>query len=647
MIDELARCTFTAPERWGWQYVKDDTPITAVLDPKPTWDPTPPSTESTYEYETQVAWGRKQGFIWFLITIGLIVTTIGVFRYIALRASIISPPVSAYGIPISPGNLNPVELHPTIFRTAACVCLVSAVVRLLYLRNFLRRTHAAAAERLRRLEETNQQRLMQESKQYLAQVANWQEKVDLQKEQIRREQEARDQAPVWFPIQPTLPDRRLDVFGGDGGRDGWSHLLATMGTSLLASGRSIGLLDLTGMDVGSSLERLATSSGTPCRRLDLPNDLGGVDLLHGLSPDELAELVSRAVGAERPADGDGLLNGLRADILRTVTLALAENAGAEHGFARLVAGVQVLRRTNHDSPLTQAEQLALGEQVNRFTAVRAAGDELYFLEVRLNALAAAAEPERVPFWSPDGNGLFAHTGLGVVSTSPDAHSSVRKKMLDLLLVLLAKRSMAIGGADAFPDVLIVASADSLGGPLLEELSDQCRRSRVRLVLLLEHLRDDLNALIGSGSTVLLMQLGNDTEAQAAATFIGRGHKFVLSGITYEDGSSTNTGGEEGTGGQSTTGSSYSRHSGTTTNESRTGSWSRARTWGQSTSKGTSEAHTRVQELLVEPHVLQTLPPTAFILVDNAAGVRRVVSGDCNPGIALRAGQVSAIPYRAG
>jgi hypothetical protein len=37
---------------------------------------------------------------------------------------------------------------------------------------------------------------------------------------------------------------------------------------------------------------------------------------------------------------------------------------------------------------------------------------------------------------------------------------------------------------------------------------------------------------------------------------------------------------------------------------------------------------------VEPAVLQSLPETAFVLVEAAAGGRRVRFGDCNPGIAM-------------
>ena len=40
------------------------------------------------------------------------------------------------------------------------------------------------------------------------------------------------------------------------------------------------------------------------------------------------------------------------------------------------------------------------------------------------------------------------------------------------------------------------------------------------------------------------------------------------------------------------------------------------------------------EFQVEPTALQSLAPTAFVLVEAGPTGRRVVMGDCNPGIVL-------------
>src|SRR5262249_3879967 len=129
------------------------------------------------------------------------------------------------------------------------------------------------------------------------------------------------------------------------------------------------------------------------------------------------------------------------------------------------------------------------------------------------------------------------------------------------------------------------------------------------------------------------------EAERAARFIGRGHRFVLSRVTLAQGTTqTHASGE-------TEGESESR--------SRTSAdWSvtrtRARSWGSTTSyaEGTNwhyaETRQRVYEYLVEPTALQNLPDYALLVVhhgqgfdvgaEQLAGRPRIQVADCNPDI---------------
>jgi hypothetical protein len=209
-------------------------------------------------------------------------------------------------------------------------------------------------------------------------------------------------------------------------------------------------------------------------------------------------------------------------------------------------------------------------------------------------------------------------------------------------------------------VLVVAGADHIGRESLEALTRQARRVGVRLVLLLEHLRGETKQVLGSSdSAAILMQLGNAQEAAAAAEFIGRGHKFVLSQLTHQIGKTftTGTGYSRGvTEGTSET-TSHSQTSGTNTstgggaarslgrNWSQTSSdsltTSRARTWQESVNRSVADSTNdgttlgRVYEYTVEPTTIQSMPPTAFVLIESGTSGRRVIMGDCNPGIALR------------
>jgi hypothetical protein len=172
-----------------------------------------------------------------------------------------------------------------------------------------------------------------------------------------------------------------------------------------------------------------------------------------------------------------------------------------------------------------------------------------------------------------------------------------------------------------------------------------------------------------------MRLGNGEDAKVASEQIGMEHRFVLSQLTDTVGSSvTGTGGwsytstvgtadslslslstsqtsgrSRGRGrtrsdpapfGQRTRSGSreMSQSSGTSESESITEGINASTSWGLSTSTaiGTNESLARTaqrsRELLVEPHELQQLPPSAVIVSYASREGRQVVLADANPGI---------------
>jgi hypothetical protein len=191
------------------------------------------------------------------------------------------------------------------------------------------------------------------------------------------------------------------------------------------------------------------------------------------------------------------------------------------------------------------------------------------------------------------------------------------------------------------------------------MARQARRAGVRLIFLVQHLRDDMQKLLGAaGSVTLLMQLGNGDEASTAAEFVGRGYKFVLSqltvqvGKTFTHGTSSTEGGSIGTarsrgysfgstsshsmGGNGTTSSSVGSASSTTvgTTQTREQNWSDTVNQSEADSQNHGSTTARVYEFTVEPTSLQGLAPTAFVMVETGPTGRRVVMGDCNPGTVL-------------
>ena len=191
-------------------------------------------------------------------------------------------------------------------------------------------------------------------------------------------------------------------------------------------------------------------------------------------------------------------------------------------------------------------------------------------------------------------------------------------------------------------MLVIAGADRMSRDSLEALTRQARRAEIRLVLLLEHLRGEIQQLLGNAnSAAILMQLGNAQEAAAAAEFIGRGHKFVLNQITRQVGK-TFTKGTGQTWGTSDSQNTTKSTSNGSSDWSRSTSFteSRSRTWQDSANKSVADSTTdgetasRVYEYTMEPTTIQSLPPTAFVLIETGALDRRVTVGDCNPGIIL-------------
>lgn len=410
--------------------------------------------------------------------------------------------------------------------------------------------------------------------------------------------------------------------------------------------------------------------------MTLPAESGCFPLLDGLTVDEIAELVAEV--ARGPWAGGKDDRGLHADLIREI----AELFDEPITVPRLAASLRVIRgryAPDRETALTDVEFARLSGLVEQAGATERDRAEIHLLSTVLDALAPeSATVPRPPRWSR----------LTIVATDADTR---RKKALDRLLFHRVLRDLS-GGRIRGHTVLMVAGAASLDLESLETMAREARRCGVPLVLLMEKLRDELTQLLGrSGSATIFMRLGNADEARAAATHIGRGHKLVLSRLTEQVGRSLTTGSAESVGAQDgehiatttttgtttsserSTGMSRERHpdrfglpmghgprtvhdgstSGVSSSTSRAESVgrSRSRSW-QTTVRysaqvagSTSETYGRTYDFHTEPTEFQDLAPTAFVLVEPGAAGRRVVMGDCNPGIALLDG-LSLPPGRA-
>ncbi|MFF6886020.1 hypothetical protein ACFY9F_22900 [Streptomyces sp. NPDC012421] len=586
---ELAAEVFDGAERWGWEYVPPPTPL-----PHPAAARPPEWTEPFYpelaRLQAEEAGRRgKAGVPVAVVVIGVC----AVFNiFLALVLAVVGGVVLA--------ATRPSRRVETARR-------------------------AALADRDRRLAEHQQL------------LARWNEEL----EQHRQEQ-VRTSATLdtWYPVVLRSRPARVDVIGGS--RHGWASLLAGVGGSVLTAGDALVVADLTEQRVALELFRLTRLRGIPVAHLPFPGTSLDADLLAGTTPENLAETIADALATLRPAGADGDLRTVDTALLRTVTTRLR----APLTYHRLAAGLAVLLRqyepgTAGAGPLAREEVIALTEAIDTVGTGERRRNELHYLKDLVDAFLggpapvdSASEPS-APWWRPG--------QLTVVSTSgPGRH---RKDIADRMLLARLTHGLDTLAREPRQGTLVLAGADRLGRDALEALALRARQAGVRLLLLLEHLRDGTEALAGGpDSATVFMRLGNGEEAKAAADFIGRQHTLVLTqltrqfGETLSEGRGLSTGEQHGTTSASSTGDIWSSSHGSSLSHS----WQQSVHSSRSLSTTTGETTSRVYDFTVEPTQLQALPPTGFVLVETTSRTRRVVFGDCNPAISLLP-RVSATP----
>ena len=612
---ELAPMLFAPPARWGWQAVAPMPvqPVApAVPAPRPVWaDPPRPDTSALVA-------ARSKAITRVILRLAFFVVAAFAFTTYQL---VIEDQVSDLG-----GSAYQVYKVVLIVVTAL---LALGVIRAIAGVRFANRNIRNFEQPYRMMRDAEQARPRDA-------VRQWEETV-------RRHASAAAAAakvaaaaaagPQWYPVRPAAEPTRVDVFGGDPRRHGGASLLATFGSSLLAEGHRVTVLDFTGQQVGDNLVALAGATGRATRTVRLgaaaPPD---VHLLSGLGPRDVAECLAHAL-TSRP-DGDRREErALAVELLRRVLDSLT----APPTFARLAAGLRVLRQGTGDDQLS-------GEEIGRLTAHIGDVDQTEWTTRQLRFLASqlgllhelAPAAQGSPLWTPEPVALIATEG----------GRGDRKELIDRTLVRLARAAM--DGGRWVSGVLVVAGADHLGAAELHTLSEHARSAKVRLMLMIDSPQGDLEKSAGTGGAVCFMKQYNHRDASIAAEFIGREHKFVLNSLTRQVGTTFTDGGGDSfaanTGGGSTAKQRWSGTQGRPAglSDSRGHAWTGTRNWSNADNVSTSSGSGRVYEFKVEPEQLLGMPETSFLFVDNSGQGRRVVLADCNPGL-CRLDRVAAVP----
>jgi hypothetical protein len=447
------------------------------------------------------------------------------------------------------------------------------------------------------------------------------------------------EAPEWGSAELRTP--RTDIYGGT--LTGWRSLLTVHGASILAQ-QPLLVADLSGQYALAELAALSRDAQVPAAEYVLPRDLDRSGLLTRLSAQHLADALAEAIHAGPP----GTARTDRAVDVRVLEQLCSTLEGGGVTPARLAAAVQVaLGRPAEPGMLTEQEMHLIGGKLFGDSYQTQIGTNLVRLDAFLSDLARYAGTGPAASPQPAYCTMYA--------IEPGARSARAELLAALVIQWLTVEVTASPAAPA----VIIAGADEITRQHLDRLADACDRRHVPLTLMFRHLRADATAMIGGGATAF-MRLGNHHEAVQAADFIGRHHKFVLSGWTATHGGEHTT-----TRGRSQSwGTSQSRgHSSTSGwaedhlfNRSASGSYTRSSERGQSYSYGTEQSEAdgtswsdasstqRVYEYAVEPAVLQNLPENALLLVGrNTASPLQPV--ECHPEIMTLPG-VSATPLGA-
>jgi hypothetical protein len=478
-------------------------------------------------------------------------------------------------------------------------------------------------------------------------------------------QQAFSRQPHWYPV--ALPDGidRVDVAGGT--LAGWSALVTMTGAARLAAGGEVTVVDLSEGAVASDLVALA--AGLAIRPLVwvLPGDLPRLDLGVGMPPDLLADVLATSAAAGPPA-GDGPDAAPDHALVERVIGALGEGAG----IANVTAGLRALAQVGDPREDIEAGLLTLA-QLERVTGLfgRGAADRVVIerawrLEARLRALdRLGAERVQLP-----------RSALRVIALDRSGATFGNAVLGTYVTVALTHLLRQAPPGRPWRHTLCLAGADKLRGEVIDRLCDACESTRTGLVLAYRSIPAEVRERLGRGNAaVAFMRLGNADDAKVASEQIGTEHRFVVSQLTDTVGASiTDTSGWSytstvGTAGSVSVSASTSQSegrsrgrghasagiapfaartgsgsqeanssTGTSDSESITEGISASTSWGWSTSVaiGANESLARTaqrsRELLVEPHELQQLPPSAVIVSYAAPAGRQVVLADANPAI---------------
>lgn len=503
----------------------------------------------------------------------------------------------------------------------ACVMVLGIIGSALWQNESLLRARARdERDRMHRVEAARTQRLNAARQEHTIALRDWEER--------RR---AYEQQREWYPV--TLPPGadRVDIVGGT--LAGWTAAVTMMGAARLAVGSQLTVIDLSEGAVAQDLVRLAGSRGDDPLVWVLPSDLARLDLTGRLDAEAMADVLSLVVGASEERSTTRDLSFDNAILERVISV-----FGGTATIAQITAALRALAQVG--DPRDDLDRgLITDAQLDRVTRLfgRGATDQVvieraWALEAQLRKLEnLGTEPVRLP-----------PSRLHVVSMDRRAGVLTNRILGTYVATSLTHALRESPAGRRWDHTLFLCGAETLRGDVLDRLIHACEATGTGLVLMYRSMPPHVRSRLGRAhAAVGFMRLGNAKDARFAAEHIGTEQRLQVAQIT------------------DTVGDVISHHKDDP--YASTVAYARIRgdapltdpVWsplpepehdpkvlaeGISASTGWGQSVTRLgepqrfRELLVEPHELQQLPPTAMVLTHAIGNRRQVMLVDVNPGI---------------
>jgi hypothetical protein len=477
-------------------------------------------------------------------------------------------------------------------------------------------------------------------REYQAEVQRWQARVgEYESQEVARVQAA----DLWYPVCPSPSAHLIACFGGSS--DSWRIALITLGSSILGSGERLLVTDLSQRYCTQDLEFVATKAGLPLSTTELAGTKAAQGLLDGIKWEDLVGVLveSAYLGHD---DSTAARDTRRADrvVLRDAYECLREDRQPSVKLLRTALGViQGVQPSRNGPELDRHEYDALTRVVSQVQREHGGVMERV---IRLDQMLRDLEPLDP---APESATALAERpsarsdrgpALEILSVDKQAAELDSELFVAVAFELLLRR---LRSGERTADTLLVLGADRIPRDALENLGTFAERSRVRVILFFEHLREEAVDLAGGGgAAAVFFTLANHREAAEATSFIGSGYRWVESQRTRGVSASVTQQSGREHGSTFTTTQSFMDQS---RSEAQSSGFNFSESLGRSEEFSVSEQ--RVNETLVEPQVLQGLPVTGCLYVEiGQGGRRRIASVDCNPVIGM-ASRVSELPRGAG